>query len=144
MHSEEERKPILSMLGKLYITPTSTLEKLQSAYDLAAEAIELKIAPDAGSRNALTKLHTNLSKALGETTPISPRKSGAREGPIVLKEDDAELDETQIPEVAVAEEEMKLEDVAEGETQMENIIEEETEVKDSVLDELLDEEEEEI
>ncbi|MCJ1438094.1 hypothetical protein MMC27_007481 [Xylographa pallens] len=141
---KEEKKPILSMLGKLYITPTSTVEKLQSAYDLVAEAIELKIAPDAGSRNALTKLHTALSKALGETVPVSPRKSAAREGVTVLKEEEVGLEETQMPDVEVALEETKVEHHIVEETQLEAIMGEETDVKDSILDELLDEEEEEL
>ncbi|MCJ1392930.1 hypothetical protein MMC18_005802 [Xylographa bjoerkii] len=140
---KEEKKPILSMLGKLYITPTATLEKLQSACDLAAEAIELKIAPDAGSRNALIKLHIALSKALGETTPMSPRKSTAREGVTALEEDEVEPEETQMPDAGAAEEETKMEGDIEGETQMAGVMGEEMGVKDSVLDELLDEEEEE-
>ncbi|MCJ1403422.1 hypothetical protein MMC11_006645 [Xylographa trunciseda] len=141
---KEEKKPILSMLGKLYITPTSALEKLQSVCDLAAEAIDLKIAPDAGSRNALTKLHTALSKALGETTPVSPRKSAAREGITAFKEEEAEPEETQLPETEAVEEETKLEAEMEEETQMDEVMGEETVVKDSVLDELLDNEDEEL
>ncbi|MCJ1416351.1 hypothetical protein MMC32_002686 [Xylographa parallela] len=141
---KEEKKPILSMLGKLYITPTSTVEKLQSAYDLAAEAIELKIAPDAGSRNALTKLHTALSKALGETVPVSPRKSAAREEVTVLKDEEVGLEETQMPDVEVALEETKMEHQIVEEMQLEAVMGEEPDAKDSILDELLDEEEEEL
>ena len=132
------------MLGKLYITPTSTVEKLQSAYDLAAEAIELKIAPDAGSRNALTKLHTALSKALGETVPVSPRKSAAREEVTVLKDEEVGLEETQMPDVEVALEETKMEHQIVEEMQLEAVMGEEPDAKDSILDELLDEEEEEL
>ncbi|MCJ1285893.1 hypothetical protein MMC26_005235 [Xylographa opegraphella] len=141
---KEEKKPILSMLGKLYITSTSTLEKLQSVCELAAEAIELKIAPDAGSRNALTKLHTALSKALGETAPASPRKSAAREGVTVAKEEAETPEDTQMRDVVAALEESRLEDPMEDETQMEAGVGEQTVVEDSILDELLDEEEEEL
>ncbi|MCJ1316088.1 hypothetical protein MMC15_001408 [Xylographa vitiligo] len=139
---KEEKKPILSMLGKLYITPTSTPEKLHSAFELAVEAIELKIACDAGSRNALTKLHVALSKALGETSPVSPRKSAAREGATALKEEEVGSGVTQMPGVEAAEEETKVEREMEEDTQMEAVMGEETDVKDSISDELLDEEEE--
>ncbi|MCJ1473556.1 hypothetical protein MMC13_002207 [Lambiella insularis] len=125
---KEERKPILSMLGKLYITATSTAEKLQSVRGLAAEAIELKIAPDAASRNALTKLHGALSKAVGEMAPGSPRKSAAP----VVKAEEVESEETSLPEAENAAEE----------TKMKGVVDEGEAVKDSVLEELLDEEEE--
>ena len=130
------------MLGKLYITPTSTPEKLQSAFELVAEAIELKIASDAGSRNALSKLHVALSKALGETSPVSPRKRAAREGATALKEEEVGSEMTQMPDVEAAEEETKVEREMEEDTQMEAVMGEETDVKDSISDELLGEEEE--
>lgn len=117
------------MLGKLYVTATSTAEKLQSVHSLAAEAIELKIAPDATARNALTKLHAALSKAVGEAAPSSPRKSAAA---VVVKEEAAESEEASVPDAEHAAEE----------TKMEGLVEERGAVKDSVLEELLDKEEE--
>ena len=63
----EERKTLITMLGKLYITPTSDRQKLQTVLDLSAEAIDMKIASDATSRNALNKLHSALTKAMGES-----------------------------------------------------------------------------
>ena len=63
----EEKKTLMMMLGKLYITPSSDRQKLQTALDLSAEAIDMKIASDAASRNALNKLHTALAKATGES-----------------------------------------------------------------------------
>ena len=54
------------MLGKLFITSNSACQKLQSTYDLVIEAAENKIAPDAASRTSLTKLQSALNKALGE------------------------------------------------------------------------------
>lgn len=53
------------MLGKLYVSPTSTPEKLHAAQELLTDAIEGRTATDAPSRNALNKLLTALTKAIG-------------------------------------------------------------------------------
>lgn len=68
----EERKAILTVLGKLYITSNSSVDKLQATTDLAAEAVNAKIAPDATSRNSLSKLHHALTRACGEVDSIRP------------------------------------------------------------------------
>lgn len=68
----EERKAVLTMLGKLYITSNSSVDKLQAATDLATEAIDAKIAPDATSRNSLSKLHQALTRARGEVDSVRP------------------------------------------------------------------------
>ena len=73
------------MLGKLYITPTSDGEKLQTALDLTAEAIDIKIAADATSRNTLNKLHAALIKAIGDG-PIAQR--GAEEDAVAPEDEE--------------------------------------------------------
>ena len=65
--SEEERKLFISMLGKLHIIPTAPHSTLQSLFDLTTEALDSKVATEASSRNALTKLQTSLSKALASS-----------------------------------------------------------------------------
>lgn len=70
--TEEDKKALIAMLGKLFITPNSKTERLQSTIELVEEAIENKVAQDAPSRNALHKLHSALSKALGETGKVNP------------------------------------------------------------------------
>lgn len=62
----EEKKAVLPLLGKLYISANSTQEKLQTARELVAEAIDMKIANDAASRTGLSKLHAALTKVIGE------------------------------------------------------------------------------
>ena len=64
--AEEEKKGIISMLGKIYISANSKTEKLQSTIELVTGAIDDRIAQDAPSRNALNRLHSALSKAFGE------------------------------------------------------------------------------
>ncbi|KAL9098072.1 MAG: hypothetical protein Q9163_006195 [Psora crenata] len=78
--SREEKRAVIGILGRLYVTPNSAIEKLQSTKDLVTEAIDNKIAIDAASRTALNKLHLSLGKALSEAgksqpkvdTPVSP------------------------------------------------------------------------
>ena len=60
------------MLGKLYISANSRTEKLQSTTGLVVEAIDGKVAHDAPSRNALRKLLSVLSKALGDAEKVKP------------------------------------------------------------------------
>ena len=68
--TEEEKKALIAMLGKLYITAHSEGEKLQSTIELVVSAINDKIAQDTSSRNALNKIHSALSKALGEASKV--------------------------------------------------------------------------
>lgn len=70
--TEEDKKALIAMLGKLFITPNSKTEMLQSTTELVEEAIVNKVAQDAPSRNALNKLHSALSKALGESGKVNP------------------------------------------------------------------------
>lgn len=72
---EEERKALIAMLGKLYITSNSDATKLESVNDLVIEAIDGKIATEAASRTALNKLHLAVGKARGE---VAKTKGGAR------------------------------------------------------------------
>lgn len=64
--TEEEKKAIIPMLGKLYITSNSNIGKIRTAIQLVVEAIDGKIANDAVSRNALHKLHLALGAYLPE------------------------------------------------------------------------------
>ena len=117
----------------MYITPTSTREKLQSVHELVTEALELKIAPDATCRTALTKARVALGKAIGEA-PQSSRKSAVLEGATVLESEVTKADETQLAEADV---DAKMENV-----KMEDVIEEGTDIRDSIVDELLEDDEE--
>lgn len=114
------------MLGKMYISTNSNAEKLQTALDLTAEALDSKVASDAAGRNALNKLHTALSKAIGDSTKDG--KGRVPEGLTALEEDGVEAAEA----------------VQREGTMVEAGIEEDgrTEPGDSLLEELLDDEEE--
>lgn len=60
------------MLGKLYVSANSGMEKLQSTTELVVEVIDGKVAHDAASRNALRRLFSVLSKALGDSEKVKP------------------------------------------------------------------------
>ncbi len=122
--AEAEKKALTSMLGKLYISPTSSADKLHAVHELVSDAIDAKIATDAPSRNALNKLLTALAKAIGTGGAAVPAKNDAEEGTMVAGEDESEEHDGGVVGVE------KMDVVEEGD--------EEAEAKDSVLEELLD------
>ena len=130
--TEEERKACIAMLGKLYISASSKTKKLQSTTELVAGAIDKNIAQDAPSRNALNKLHSALSKALGEVGKVvsdaEDTQAAAGDGGLTT------LQEQRVEELVMADEE---------DVRMEGLDDEGvTEVHDSLLEELLDDEDE--
>lgn len=113
--SKDERKPLLSLLSKLYIAPSGPApdeEALRSLHSLVTEAVEGKLAMDATQRNYLTKLEISLNKRLGdvehvtqvansddntvtpETTEVAetPRTDVPEQGDDAEREDDDEED----------------------------------------------------
>ncbi|KAF3009611.1 hypothetical protein E8E13_006938 [Curvularia kusanoi] len=73
--SKEERKPLLSLLTKLHVSPTAPKnlspeatnnELLGTLQGLVAEAVEDHLGVDATQRNALAKLDATLSKRIGD------------------------------------------------------------------------------
>ena len=119
---EEERKALLTMVGKIYVSPTSSPEKLQAISELVAESIDAKIAPDVATRNALNKLHLAFGKILGDMERAKPSI------------EDQGSEETRVEDESVAEEtkmeadEHKFDAVA----------------KDTLLEELLNDEDEDL
>ena len=129
--TEEEKKASIAMLGKLYITANSKTKKLQSTTEIVAGAIDKNIAQDAPSRNALNKLHSALSKALGEAgkvVPVSKDTQAAAGG----DDDLTTLQEQRVEESIMADEA----DIRTEGLKDEGV----TEVQDSLLEELLDDE----
>ena len=146
---EEEKKALMSMLGKLYITSNSSSEKLHTVTELVTEAIDNKIASDAPSRTALNKLQTAVKKALGETTIAPTKRPKAQqqqlstgeedEGQTVLAPGIAEsvLEEEEL-DVAITDESRPGESEEKTEMTMNNGEEGTTVGQDSLLEELLD------
>lgn len=133
--TEEDKKALIAMLGKLYITANSRTEKLQSTTGLVVEAIDNKVAQDAPSRNALNKLHSALSKALGETGKVNPISKDTL-APGGGNDDLTTVGEQRVEESVVATDE----DVRMGGIEDVGV----TEIQDSLLEELLDDEDDDL
>ena len=110
------------MLSKLHLAvPSPDPQSLRTVLELVAEAIETKVASDATSRNALTKLQTTLLKLMHDiaTAERGGSEETAIEGtaieePTVLQP----ADEDTVQSVTGAE--VKQEDEDEEETQVED------------------------
>ncbi|WYZ40366.1 hypothetical protein EsH8_IV_000707 [Colletotrichum jinshuiense] len=75
--SKEEKKIVAPLLGKLYISPTSTEEKIREVYDEVTIAVNDRLVSDTTGRNALNKIHVSLGKivaSLGEQQEGEPRR----------------------------------------------------------------------
>lgn len=60
--TEEEKKILSPVLGRLHISPASSEDKIRDVYDEVAVAVEEKLLTDTTGRNALSKLHVSLGK----------------------------------------------------------------------------------
>ena len=127
--TEEEKKLIGTLLGKLHISPGSSEEKLREAYNEVSIAVEEGLLSDATSRSALFKLHVSLGKivnALDEQQPahrrtsrsisvITDHQSPEEEKTVMeepsIKEEDEESDGTVVPKEEKDERESLVDDL---------------------------------
>ncbi|KAF8460649.1 nuclear condensing complex subunit [Kalaharituber pfeilii] len=77
---KEERKLLISMLGKLYLPKEAEPELLRSLYDKISLAIEKKVAGDAFGRNALNKLEVIIGKIVSGLADEQDEEQGKVEG----------------------------------------------------------------
>ena len=141
--TEDERKPLLTLLAKVYISPTSSTnpqpsnqEPLQALHGLVTEALETKLAPDATSRNVLSKLEITLTKRLGEVEVVIQTV----EDETVIGKGEEEAEETMLGEAQAEGTVMPLGGSDEDEEL--STVMEKTELggEDSVVDKLLESE----
>ncbi|KAI9147944.1 Condensin complex subunit 3 [Paramyrothecium foliicola] len=127
--SKEEKKLIATLLGKLHVSAGSTEEKLRETYAEVSAAVEDGLLSDATSRNALYKIHVSLGKivnTLDEQQPAYRR---------VSRSTSVNLDRQPSEEKTIVEEpSIKEEDVESDE----GTIVPKTEDKDSLVDDLLE------
>jgi condensin complex subunit 3 len=89
---------LFSMLGKLHLTVSSPDPGLlRTVLELVAEAIESKVASDATSRNALTKIQTTLLKLMHD---IATAERGGHGGEETVIEDATVVQRTDVDETA--------------------------------------------
>lgn len=102
----EEKRVIAPLLGKLYVSASSSEEKIREAYEEVTVAVNDKLVTDTAGRNALNKLHLSLGKAvasLGRTGGESRRTS--RSVSVITEDRSEATDKTSLTETTIKEEE---------------------------------------
>lgn len=76
--TEEEKKIIAALFGKLYVSPASSEDKTREVYALVCDAVDGQLLADAASRNALYKIHVSLGKIVNSLDSAAPAGAGAK------------------------------------------------------------------
>ncbi|KAI1465043.1 ARM repeat-containing protein [Daldinia caldariorum] len=113
--SKEEKKVIATLLGKLYISPTSSEDKIRSLYEDISSAVEENLVSDATSKNALYKIHVSLGKIVNQLNDQDKmsRRSASRSVSLPPDEKRTAEDVTVIREPDIKEEDEEEEGDAE-------------------------------
>ncbi|RKU41775.1 hypothetical protein DL546_003686 [Coniochaeta pulveracea] len=150
--SREEKKIVAPLLGKLYISPASTEDKIRELYAEVSDAVESGLVSDATGRNALYKIHVSLGKIVNNLDAAAAAAAGPRLGRRSMSaalEDRAERtivspeaeikeeEEEEVEQSVVDEETTKAEETGVDESVIEGTVAG-TEAEDSIVDELLD------
>ncbi|RFU33461.1 hypothetical protein B7463_g2854, partial [Scytalidium lignicola] len=121
--TREEKKILAPLLGKLYISPTSSEDKIRDLYQELSVAVDEKLVPDATGRNALYKIHVSLGKIANSLGERESRKSSAVPEEKSLEDNEEAEDKADLvsektgsptPEIAVKEEEVEDEEGGDG------------------------------
>ncbi|UNI16294.1 chromosome condensation complex Condensin, subunit G [Purpureocillium takamizusanense] len=129
--SKEEKKVAAGLLGKLYISPTSSEEKIRELYAEVSEAVEDGIVSDATSRNSLYKIHVSLGKIVNSLDEQLPAHRRTSRSVSILTDRHPSEDKTVMEESRIKEEE----------EDSEGTIVPKQEDKESLVDELLSDDE---
>ncbi|KAL5117401.1 chromosome condensation complex Condensin, subunit G [Pleosporales sp. CAS-2024a] len=116
--TREQRKPLLSLLSKLFIAPSSTAKKtdkctvgesLTTLHELLTEVLDDESKTDATQRKTLTKLENTVAKRLseldqprqaaGEQTEVTPSAAPSPSQTEVMMDDRSQADATELAEV---------------------------------------------
>ncbi|KAK0646381.1 nuclear condensing complex subunit [Cercophora newfieldiana] len=155
--TKEEKKIIAALLGKLYVSPTSSEDKTRDVYADVCEAVDAQIISDATGRNALYKIHVSLGKIVNnlDAAAADPaaaggvfRRSVSRSTSVGVEDKTIMQEERTVvmrgPQIKEEEEEEEEEDMdGTMRTVVEGTVVEGSVVEDSLVDDLLSEEEEE-
>ncbi|KAB5558393.1 condensin subunit Cnd3 [Coniochaeta sp. 2T2.1] len=132
--SKEEKKVLAPLLGKLYISPSSSEDKIRDVYADINDAVEHTLLSDTTGKNALYKIHVTLGKIVNnldarDATAVAPvGRVGGRSVSAAVEEEEGRTvveDRTVVPDVTIKEEE--VEEDEEGEGEVEAVEEEEEE-----------------
>lgn len=97
---------VVPLLGKLYVSPSSSEDKLRETYEEVSIAVNDRLVSDTAGRNALNKIHVSLGKIianLGEADVGSRRIS--RSMSIASDDKTGNEDRTVVTEPRIKEEE---------------------------------------
>jgi condensin complex subunit 3 len=78
--TEEEKKILAPLLGKIHVSPASTEDKIRDLYREVSTAIDDKLVADSTGRNALYKIHVSLGKIVNNLGEKQGQKSIMPEG----------------------------------------------------------------
>lgn len=126
MQTEAEKKLVAGLLGKLYVSPTSSEEKLRESYGIVSEAVEEGLVTDTTGRNALYKIHVSLGKIVNSLEEQRPAQN--RDG-----RSTSETAERSTPEEAEAEAEAEEPEEPEPEAEEPEEAEEQDEQDEPVV-----------
>lgn len=74
--TEEEKKIIAALLGKLYVSPASSEHLVRDVYAIICDAVETQLLSDTTSRNALYKIHVSLGKIVNALDAAAAASAG--------------------------------------------------------------------
>ncbi|KAB5570326.1 nuclear condensing complex subunit [Coniochaeta sp. 2T2.1] len=144
---KEEKKVLAPLLGKLYVSPSSSEDKIRDVYADVNDAVEHTLLSDTTGKNALYKIHVALGKIVNnldarDATAVAPvGRVGRRSVSAAVEEEDGRTvveDRTVVPDVTIKEEEEE-EEVSVAETSVADEITVVTQVgEESLVDDLLD------
>ncbi|KAK0623228.1 nuclear condensing complex subunit [Immersiella caudata] len=144
--TKEEKKIIAALLGKLYVSPTSSEDKIRDVYADVCEAVDTQTLSDATGRNALYKIHVGLGKIVNNLDAAAADPAGAAFRRSVSRSTSVGVDDKTVLQeertVVMRGSQIKEED-EEVEEDMDGTrtVVEGTVMEDSLVDDLLSEEE---
>ena len=135
------------LLGKLYISPSSSEEKIRDVYAEVCDAVEHNLLSDATGRNALYKIHVSLGKIVNNLDAQEAAAGGpgarafSRSASAAVEDKTVVEDRTVVPDADIKEEAEEEEDddaAEEGDSVAEEITVVQGGGEDSLVSELLD------
>ncbi|KAG5982213.1 hypothetical protein E4U55_002196 [Claviceps digitariae] len=137
--SKEEKKLLAGLLGKLYVSPSSSEAKLRDLYAAVSDAVQNGLVNDATSRNSLYKIHISLGKIVNNMDEQQHSKRRTSRSVSVTKERQSTEERTLVEESKIKEEEFDdesdqntvvLEQERESSTMLDSSLQEDTKMSD--------------
>ncbi|GAB1320751.1 chromosome condensation complex Condensin, subunit G [Madurella fahalii] len=146
---KEEKKITAALFGKLYVSPASSEDKTREVYALVCEAVENQLLSDATSRNSLYKIHVSLGKIVNNLDTVAEAAAGGKFRRSMSRASSIGLDERMaVEEKTIVQHEVEIKEEEEEEDDDSGTVihtkPEEQSREQSLVDELLSDDEEEL